>query len=355
MLYQMIYALAARDGREEALFGESAPLACKAFAQSLAGEEFPELWFEVPLAGEPWFDLHALASREGLSPDDVFTPERTGQNPDAFAWFAAQRDGVRQLALSWDTGRGETEHPAVQLLVYKDCPELTCGFLEAAGRPDAMGAYRSCVNKPPKGWFACYAGVFPQRPGHNLRVECIPSIDLQRAYAKDPALLEAHLRQVGIGELAASADEASGPAASPSSSSSQAANTRMPSALGDTLLPRCQLMAKTPFRLEFQFDVDSNGRAGQTFGASLRFAKPPREGSWEAFLPDGPAGEFMREVEAWGLADGRWRKLAETTFAKRVSHGDESHMLFCYPAFIKLRWRAGEPVDAKAYIIAGAQ
>ena len=72
-------------------------------------------------------------------------------------------------------------------------------------------------------------------------------------------------------------------------------------------------------------------------------------------MPDGPAGEFMREVEAWGLADGRWRKLAETTFAKCVSRGDESRTLFCYPAFIKLRWRAGEPVDAKAYIIAGVQ
>ena len=64
MLYDLIYALAARDGREAALFGSCAPLAREALAHSLAGTGFPELWFELPLAGDPWFDLHALAARE---------------------------------------------------------------------------------------------------------------------------------------------------------------------------------------------------------------------------------------------------------------------------------------------------
>ena len=31
----------------------------------------------------------------------------------------------------------------------------------------------------------------------------------------------------------------------------------------------------------------------------------------------------------------------------------ESAVLYCFPAFIKLRWRAGEPADAKAYLVAG--
>ena len=45
--------------------------------------------------------------------------------------------------------------------------------------------------------------------------------------------------------------------------------------LGDTLVPRCQELASTPFQLEFQFDVDERGCASATFGASLRFAAPP--------------------------------------------------------------------------------
>ena len=29
--------------------------------------------------------------------------------------------------------------------------------------------------------------------------------------------------------------------------------------------------------------------------------------------------------------------------------------MYCFPAFIKLRWRNGAPVDAKTYLMAGVQ
>lgn len=43
MFFDIIYALAAKDERENALFGNSAPLAREAFLHSLAGDYFPEL------------------------------------------------------------------------------------------------------------------------------------------------------------------------------------------------------------------------------------------------------------------------------------------------------------------------
>ena len=138
VLYNILYALAAKDGREAVLFGNCADAACTAFEHSLACEAFPELWFEIPLAGEPWFDLHALTSRDDLSPEMTFSEGQTGGCPTAFQWFASQSDVVRQLALSWDTGKGEAVSPAVQLLVTKQEEQVTCGFLEAAGRPDAV-------------------------------------------------------------------------------------------------------------------------------------------------------------------------------------------------------------------------
>ena len=307
------------------MFGGSAELAREAFSRSLAGDAFPELWFELPLAGEPWFDLHALAACEDLSPDGEFAPERTGGHPEVFAWFARQGRGARQLALSWDIGSGAFGEPAVQLLVREDDPDLTCGFLEAAGRADAMDAYRAFWERIPQGWFACYAGVFPGRLGRNVRVECIPDRELQLAYADDSALVEEHLRRVGLGEAAAVA------------------------------APRCQMLAGEPFQFEFQFDVDERGMAGDTFSASARFASPADGGVCEPFDVDGAAGDLMRQVEAWGLADGRWRELAGTMFAQRVTCGDEACVVYCYPAFLKLRWRDGAPLDAKAYLIAGVQ
>ena len=324
-MYEMIYAFAACAGRERILFGDSAPSAREAFARSLVGPAFPELWFELPLAGKPWFDLHALTARETLDAQTPIDAETCGGVPAAFAWFAKQDDGVRQLALSWDTGSGNIEHPAVQLLKRAYDTQITCDFLEAAGRPDAVEASRTFEGRLPQGWFPCYSGVFPMRKEPFLRVECIPTRSMQEAYAADPGLLATHLRQAGMEDV------------------------------GETVLERCQILAATPFQLEFQFDVTPEGAAGRTFSASVRFSEPPGDEQWASFDVDGAAGSLMRRVEEWGLADERWRLLEGTVFAKRLKRGAEDHLLWCFPAFLKLRWIDGEPLDAKAYLIASAQ
>lgn len=327
MLYQIIYALAATGGREKALFGSCAPAALEAFERSLPANAFPELWFELPLMGDPWFDLHALTAREDLEPGMSFDARTSGGYPKVFEWFAAQSAAARQLALSWDVGAGKMERPAVQLLLRTTAPEVTCEFLGVAGRSDAATAYRTFVGRIPSGWFACYTGVFPDRLGENIRVECVLDRRLQSAYAKDASLLEAHLRQVGLSNL------------------------------GDTIVERCQILARTPSALEFQFDVTAEGTADTTFGASVRF-NPSVDAKNEGlaqFDPNGAAGELMERVESWGLADDRWRLLADTIYSKSVSFGGARTMVWCYPTFIKLRWRDGEPLDAKAYLMAGAQ
>ena len=337
MAYQIIYSLAARGGRQEALFGSCAPLAAEAFERSCACDAFPELWFELPLAGEPWFDLHALTSRDDVRPGMIFRPERTGGWPEVFEWFAGA-ENVRQLALSFDVSSGSIERPAVQLLVSRRDARTTCDFLEAAGRPDAVAPYRSFLERLPEGWFACYTGTFPARAGEApasggpasggpalpwVRVECIPTAELQRAYASDAALLEAHLRQTGLAEL------------------------------GDTLMERFQALAGMPFQLEFQFDVMGDGRAGRTIGVSSRFAMHATD-EWHAF--DSPAAiALMRRLEGWGLADSRWQLLGQTAFSKRLDFNGESCLIYCLPTFVKLRWRGGEPLDAKTYLIAGLQ
>lgn len=323
MLYDVIYALTARGGREAVLFGDCAPLAHEAFVRSLAGDGFPELWFELPCAGEPWFDLHVLVTPDQLDPNTPFAPETCGNCPDAFAWFAAQDQGVRQLALSWDVSSGDIEQPAIQLLTGNGDVGVTSAFLSAVGREDAAAAFRSFSERKPEGWNACYAGVFPQRSDPFLRVECIPIPQLQRVYAEDGALLEAHLQQVGF------------------------------TALGDTLIPRTQLMARTPFRFELQFNITPNGCSDDTLSASVYFDPPNEEEPTKCFDPCGEAGMLMQQAESWGLADSRWRLLADTAFSNRVERGNDCLNIYCSPAFLKLRWKDGEPYDAKTYLVAG--
>ena len=89
-------------------------------------------------------------------------------------------------------------------------------------------------------------------------------------------------------------------------------------------------------------------------GASLRFACPPGEDGRRSFDTE-EADMLMERICGWGMADSRWKQLRDTMFAMRVTRGEEQCRLFCYTAFIKLRWRSGEPLDAKAYLIAGTE
>lgn len=325
MIYRLIYALAAAGGREKLLFGPLARRGVEAFARSAPGSRFPELWFELPLAGDPWFDLHVLTAREDLAPGSNPAPEKCGGHAAAFRWFA-EADNVRQLALSWDLNSGESPAAAIQLLLSQRDDSASCAFLAAAGRPEAAPAYRAFLSRMPEDWYACYLGVFPARPGLHLRVECIPSFALQRAYAEDSSLLARHLAQVICGPLP------------------------------ESLLSSCRLLAAAPFQFEFQFDVNENGFAGSTLGASVRFALGDEgDGRMQPFRTDGAAGELMARLENQGLADGRWRRLEETAFARRLTFREESCLMYCAPVFVKLRFREGEPTDAKTYLMAGIQ
>jgi hypothetical protein len=66
-------------------------------------------------------------------------------------------------------------------------------------------------------------------------------------------------------------------------------------------------------------------------------------------------GQEMARLEAQGLADTRWRALEETAFAQKLTFRQESCLIFCAPVFVKVRWRGGEPLDAKTYLMAGVQ
>lgn len=323
-IYDLIYALAARDGRHKTLFGNTAPLARAAFENGLCGTAFPELWFEQPLAGEPWFDLHMLVAHDDRYELASFAG-LGGVYAHALDWFATSED-TRQLALSFDTGRGSVDKPAIQLLLERRSVDAARGFLTAAGRANLTDAYRSFIRAMPSAWYACYLGVFPARTSKDcevranwVRVECIVGHELQHAYAQDAELLRAHLEQVGLLEL------------------------------GDTLIPRVQELARSSFPLEFQFDVDADGGAMPTFSASLRFSVK----DWHSASQRAAIDQQWQRAQDWGLADDRWHQLAGTVYANRVAFAGKSARLYCYPAFIKLRWRDGEPLDAKAYLVAG--
>jgi len=325
-MYDIIYALAASEGREAALFGNCGPAAREAFARSLTGGAFPELWFEVPLAGEPWMDLHSLVSHEDVAGAQAAYAGHGGAYADALSWFAGQAPGkVRQLALSYDTHAGDVDRPAVQALLDGRDISVPLSFLEAAGRPDLRAGYRTFVEAMPAEWYACYVGVFPQR-GNGIdtpwvRVECIVGDRCQGAYARDAGEIRSHLAQVGL------------------------------AGIGDGTVSDIQELARSPFPLELQFNAGTGGAALPAVSASVRF----QSGDWTEPGRRDEIGRLARWMRGRGLADDRCNLLPQTVFAKRATLGGESASLSCFPAFVKLRWSEGAPPDAKAYLLARVQ
>lgn len=323
-LYDALYLLAAGDGREEALFGSCQPLAREAFCRSLIGGGFPTVWFEVPLTGEPRFDLHVAISRAALAPGAGFA-EGAGNGYDRlFRWFADEEPGGAGIAFAYDVSEGSIGAPAVHVNV-NNAPLSDMGrFFELVAGDGAAGRYRAFEARLPRGWRVWYAGFHPGRPNSPVRVDCFVDDRLKAAYAAVPSLFEAHLRDCGF--TAASA------------------------ALRDL----ASLVTRSPFALELQFDVLEDGTVGPTIGLSAGFPMGPAS-RMRPLFEEGAAAELLEQAEVRGLADGRWRLVPGTLYTGFVDTGGGTLALYDVPTFVKLRVRGGEPLDAKAYLQAGAR
>ena len=324
VMYDAIFALAAHDGREEALFGSCAPLAREAFRRSLAGEEFPIVWFEVPLAGSPRFDLHVALSRKMLHAGARFLPHAGNSYDTLFRWYAEDEAGGGGLAFAYDVSEGRIENPAVHVNVNNAPLSDMARFFDLAAGDGTAGLYADFESRLPHGWHVWYAGVHPGRPGSPVRVDCFVNAPLKRAYAADVSLLERDLRACGFADA------------------------------GPTLCGIAAPVLESPFNLELQFDVMRDGTLGPTLGISAGFSLGTSKNVRELFAEGGPAAALMREIERMGLADGRWRHVPDASFSKLVNVDGNPFALYCAPTFVKLRMRGGEPIDAKIYLQAAA-
>ena len=321
MLFRILYSLIAREGRQETLFGGYNPLVEEAFARSMVGDVFPVLWFELPLAGTPWLDLHVNHVWKNVHGTDTTLNGLTGVYADAFEWFKRQEpDMVKELALSYDVSSGDVDAPAVQILRGGWRRDDPSDFLEVVGRGDLVEGYRAFMAKMPSNWYNCYTGVFPGRSGARgvdwSRAECIVPDELQADYVRDADLLRADLEGVGIDFL------------------------------DDEAIEDLRSIADSGFRIEFQFNVGADGSALPVLSASVRFEV-------EDWLDDerrrgifGLARWLMRK----GYADERILEFPKLLIATKVKHGDEARSVRSYPAFLKLRWRKGMAPDGKGYL-----
>lgn len=323
-IYDALYLLAAKDGREAALFGDCQPLAREAFSRSQIGEEFPTVCFEVPLLGNPRFDLHVAISRAALRPGVGFAPGAGSGYDGLFRWYAEEETRGDGLGFAYDVSEGRIDAPAVYANVNNTRLCDIGRFFELTAGGEAAERYRAFESRLPRGWHLWYTGFFPGRPDTPVRVGCFVDDRLKAAYASDPSLLEAHRRNCGFTAESVALRDLTG------------------------------LVTKSPFALEMQFDMLEDGSVGPTIGVSAGFMPASPSKLKSLFENNGAAAELMAQIERRGLADERWRLIPEASFAKLVETGDGKLALYGMPTFVKLRVRGGEPLDAKVYLQVGA-
>ena len=113
-------------------------------------------------------------------------------------------------------------------------------------------------------------------------------------------------------------------------------------------------VAASPFGLELQFDVLSDGVLGQTVGISARVPLVTASAARPLWEPAGDAARLMEFAMDSCAADARWRRVRDSMFSTAVRDGNVSRALYCTPAFAKFRVREDKLLDAKIYLQAGA-
>ena len=322
-VFDALYSIAAKDGRGEALFGNSFDIARDAYERTLIGDGYPAAYIEFPLLGSPGFDL--LSVHSDVRPGSQFAPGAGFGYQAMFDWFADVRGAGANAScgIELDTSIGETEQAGVYLQ-YRKRSDLIAPFLNSIGEEARTESFLAVTNRMPEGWPPAYVGLFPGRAGTPLRIGGYMGCDIQKACADDSALLAAHFDQIGF------------------------------SAYDDEMLSKCSVFMSLAPSIDFQFDIMPDGTLGDVFGLSLSFNETkPREA--RACMENGYGAQICRTLQEWGLADERWKLIAGAAFARHVpfsrEDGSEGRFaLCCLFNYAKVKFAGAVAQPAKFYL-----
>lgn len=326
--YQVLWLQLVSDGRQEALFGEGAVRARTAPLPFMVGEEFPSVYLEFPLAGEPFLDVTVLY--DSIAPGTRIESEAAEGSQDMLDWFAginAEHSAVN-CGFELDTHKPELPRAAVHFQPRRAI-QLVEPFCAAVGEPDRAKLYLDMAARMPEGWDLSFFGMFRGRPGSPLRVCGYLSEAQKEACAQSSVRLAEVFDHVGF------------------------------SAYDEAMLSQASvLMAMAPGSCDFQFDIFPDGSLGDTFAIDVQFEIEQPEAVKGSFA-NGPIANVFGMFQDWGIADERWKLAADAAFARalpvELEDGSQAKYSFTLmPQWTKARWSNGVLQPAKLYYLATA-
>ena len=322
-MFDLLYMLAAADGRGEALLGGRREQLRSLYERTLIGGARPSLYLEFPLLGEPCYDF--LSVIEKVEPGDTFAPGAGFGYQAAFDWFSTVcEDKNVSMGFELDLSTGEQERAGIYLQ-QRQRSELVEPFLTSVGEAWRYPAYKNVQEAMPKGWPPAYVALFPGRKGSPTRIGGYMTHDEQRRCAADPAHIGNSLHRIGFDSF------------------------------DDRMLARCaHLMSMAP-SIDVQFDIMEDGTLGDTFGLALSFneLKPSMA---RRQMEEGVGRRIMSTLQEWGLADDRWRLLSNVAFARQYPYvredGTTGNLGLCTLLnYVKVKFRNTQMQPAKFYIV----
>lgn len=321
--FDALYTIAAGDGREDALFGDSIELALPAYERTLIGSGHPHAYLEFPLLGNPCFDL--LSVHGYVEPGSKFAPGAGYGYQRMLDWFqgVCTPDSSVSCGIEIDTSCGQTDRAGVYLQ-QRTRHELVEPFLESVGEPGRAPAYHDVLRRMPEGWPPAYVGLFPGRAGTPMRIGgYMKRAELDRC-KDDPAHLGEMFRQIGF------------------------------EAFDAPMLDRCSEFMRQAPSVDFQFDIMPDGSLGDTFGLSLSFNETKPRQAREC-MESGYGAALMNVLQGWGLADDRWKLISGAAFGRHIGYEKEDGTIGRFALCIKfnyakVKFKGCVPQPAKFYL-----
>lgn len=294
----------------------------------MVGEEFPSVYLEFPLIGEPFLDVTVLYG--ALDPGTSIESEAAAGTQGVLDWFSGASDTNDDISFGFELDTKESELPAAAIHFQpRRQKELVRPFCEAIGEPERADLYLGLSERLPKRWPLSFFGMFRGRPNSPLRV--CGYLDKREVgiCGRNPGRLSKVFDSIGF------------------------------EAYDRTMLAQAsELLATSRVGTDFQFDIHADGRLGDTFALDIQFGiEQPH--AVQASFETGIAGTIMRRLEQWGAADERWRLAPEAAFARSIPMERDDGTIGRYaftlmPQWVKARWKSGVLQQAKLYYIAKA-
>ena len=324
----MLLLHAASAGRGELLFGECLERVKKTlpdFVNLGDLDDFPDLYLEFPLLGDPFLDVTVLYTN---IPDDalIASPLAAGTE-QMMAWLAQVKNKYPDVCGGFEI---DTKLPsqisAAVVFQPREHTELAKELCKIIGELHYGQLYEKMAGCMSKDWKLSYFGLYKGRPGLPLRISGYMSREQIVSCVEAPDSLIRLFNAAGF------------------------------TAYDDQMIREiCSVLAVSPQSVDYQFDIYPDGSVGDSFAIDTSFAIKQPEAVISAFHdPEGSGAGYFDLLQKWGIADERCKKGLEAVFAGALPMKEGALTLSVFPQWFKVRWISKKLQPAKMYMLAKA-